>query len=310
MCDIEISCGHIPDLFYADDIEDVSMIKNNEMRPFEIARKTYLVKDIQSHLIHHFVRDKEGAGHIFTCTPLLFKTLKAEYERRVKSSSVCSKIDKLCVEINPLRLNGYLKNLKEDIRYQRRNNINFSEIITDMRKQKLEKYVLKPLRRSFVFQQFPNYSNIIKEKLKNSAVQVDIKKKKYYKFNLSTMSDNMCHAGASIAGILKRKNKQETKSGIYNIPCAECSSVYIGQTMQRIKKRISQDKQACRTFDKSSAISNHQQTTQHNVEFGKAAFLFSEPDLRRRLILEAIHIRVNPTMEGKKSNHTGTTKFE
>ncbi|KAL7668115.1 hypothetical protein ACOME3_008830 [Neoechinorhynchus agilis] len=86
-------------------------------------------------------------------------------------------------------------------------------------------------------------------------------------------SQNIDMSGASIAGILKRKNKQETKSGIYNIPCAECSSVYIGQTMQGIKKRISQDKQACKTFDKSSAISNHQQTIQHNVEFGKAANL-------------------------------------
>ncbi|KAL7672652.1 hypothetical protein ACOME3_007535 [Neoechinorhynchus agilis] len=74
--------------------------------------------------------------------------------------------------------------------------------------------------------------------------------------------------------------------------------------MQGIRKRISQHKQACRTFDKSSAISNHQQTIQHRVDFEKAAFLTREPNLRRRLILEAIHIRGNSTMEGNKSNHT------
>ncbi|KAL7671870.1 hypothetical protein ACOME3_006772 [Neoechinorhynchus agilis] len=105
-------------------------------------------------------------------------------------------------------------------------------------------------------------------------------------------------------GILKRQTMQETKSGIYKIPCAECPKVYIGQTMQGIRKRISQHKQACRTFDKSSAISNHQQTIQHRVDFEKARFITSEPDLRRRQILEAIHIRGNPTMEGNKSNHT------
>ncbi|KAL7671875.1 hypothetical protein ACOME3_006777 [Neoechinorhynchus agilis] len=109
---------------------------------------------------------------------------------------------------------------------------------------------------------------------------------------------------ASIAGILKRKTKQETKSGIYKIPCAECPTVYIRQTMQGIRKRISQHKQACRKFDKSSAISNHQQTIQHKADFEKARFITSEPDLRGRLILEAIHIRGNPTMEGNRSNHT------
>ncbi|KAL7674367.1 hypothetical protein ACOME3_000648 [Neoechinorhynchus agilis] len=81
-------------------------------------------------------------------------------------------------------------------------------------------------------------------------------------------------------------------------------AVYAGQAIQEIEKWISQHKQACRTFDKSTAISNHQQTTQHKVDFEKARFITSEPDLRRRLIFEAIHIRGNPTMEGNKSNFT------
>ncbi|KAL7673783.1 hypothetical protein ACOME3_000064 [Neoechinorhynchus agilis] len=161
---------------------------------------------------------------------------------------------------------------------------------------------------------FNRYRNAIGEKIQTTQNTI-----KYVLFNfvsdVSFRKLNCLHKsllrvrirsrkGPTITGILKKRNVRNTDQGVYKIPCNKCSLTYIGQTKQGLKKRVQQHKQACRKFDAVSAISNHQEKTQHSVGFEKAKFIHEEADLRRKLELEVIQINNNATMEGNKSNFT------
>ncbi|KAL7671900.1 hypothetical protein ACOME3_006802 [Neoechinorhynchus agilis] len=77
--------------------------------------------------------------------------------------------------------------------------------------------------------------------------------------------------------------------------CTQCDKAYTDQTMQGIPKRVTQHKQACRRFDRLSAISNHQETMQHRIDFEGTEFIEKEPNLvGRRLVLEASHTSLRP----------------
>ncbi|KAL7667954.1 hypothetical protein ACOME3_008677 [Neoechinorhynchus agilis] len=76
---------------------------------------------------------------------------------------------------------------------------------------------------------------------------------------------------------IKRLNQGSTKFHVQNAQ----RSTFDKLCKESRKGSRSINRLACRTFDKPSAISNYQQTTQHKVDFGKTAFLSSEPDLRK-----------------------------
>ncbi|CAG9760623.1 unnamed protein product [Ceutorhynchus assimilis] len=73
---------------------------------------------------------------------------------------------------------------------------------------------------------------------------------------------------------LKDQTSNLNKSNIvYSIPCNNCDKIYIGQTKQNLKNRISGHKSDIRLEKDSSAISEHSYITGHNINFNEAKIL-------------------------------------
>ena len=58
------------------------------------------------------------------------------------------------------------------------------------------------------------------------------------------------------------------KGVVYQIPCAQCNEVYIGETGRPLKTRISEHKRAVATGDVRNANATHWMRTNHNMDWG------------------------------------------
>lgn len=98
---------------------------------------------------------------------------------------------------------------------------------------------------------------------------------------------------------LKDKEDKKNQSNlVYQIFCKDCNKNYIGQTSQRIEKRISQHQLSCKDVknkDKSS-LAYHHHDLSHDFAFESYNILDLESNLDKRRISEMIHI----TMQQEK----------
>ena len=78
---------------------------------------------------------------------------------------------------------------------------------------------------------------------------------------------------------------------IYQIPCANCEHVYIGQTGRNLSLRIKEHKYNI-SGNHSSALTEHsnQSNEGHCIHINGAKYIHCEPELTKRLIAEAILI--------------------
>jgi hypothetical protein len=81
---------------------------------------------------------------------------------------------------------------------------------------------------------------------------------------------------------------------IYEIPCSNCSKIYIGQTKQKLMKRIQQHKYDCRyeSTKSKTALSEHhfQYDPKHNFDFDNTKILDYESNFQKRNISEMTQI--------------------
>ena len=91
----------------------------------------------------------------------------------------------------------------------------------------------------------------------------------------------------------KDKPIDSDSSGIvYNIPCKDCSSCYIGQTGRKLSQRLSEHKRAVVGADfNTSALAEHAWTNDHRVDWENVKILARKSDLTARTILESVLIR-------------------
>lgn len=80
----------------------------------------------------------------------------------------------------------------------------------------------------------------------------------------------------------KTKLKNNEKSGIYRIPCAQCNSVYIGQTKRNFETRLSEHRRASGYNKKKniynqnklkidlSAVAEHRHNSGHTIDWESA----------------------------------------
>lgn len=91
----------------------------------------------------------------------------------------------------------------------------------------------------------------------------------------------------------KTKNripKELSKDVVYQIPCSSCNKVYIGQTSQQLKKRVSQHKSDLKNPNKTCALALHCRGEKHTADFDNVKILEVEPIGRKRNFLEMYHI--------------------
>ena len=89
---------------------------------------------------------------------------------------------------------------------------------------------------------------------------------------------------------LKDPIPPETRNNvIYQIPCRDCSGVYIGETGRNISKRTSEHKQAVQRRDPNSQVSQHITQNLHQMDWAEAKILDSHCNFKSRKFLEACY---------------------
>ena len=88
------------------------------------------------------------------------------------------------------------------------------------------------------------------------------------------------------------QSEWKKKGVMYQVPCAECESVYMGETGRTLEKRISEHKGAVKRHDVKNGIVVHAWTKQHKVDWQAATFKHLETNHLRRKTIEALHIHL------------------
>lgn len=103
---------------------------------------------------------------------------------------------------------------------------------------------------------YPKLTNAIHEVLKEHGFQATYK-------SGNTLKDRLC--------ALKDKIPQEDRSGIYEIPCKSCPSVYIGQTRRKWKIRLREHKNAVDNLRiNESSVASHAIELDHVIDWDRA----------------------------------------
>ena len=85
---------------------------------------------------------------------------------------------------------------------------------------------------------------------------------------------------------------RKRKGVVYEVPCADCECVYIGETGRTLEKRLSEHKGAVKRHDVKNGIAVHAWNEQHRVDWEAANCKVKqvETNYSKRRTVEAIHI--------------------
>ena len=99
---------------------------------------------------------------------------------------------------------------------------------------------------------------------------------------------------------------------IYQIPCKNCSGIYIGETSRSFKTRCSEHKRDLNprnlakiddnNINKKTALVKHVVNFQHNIDFDNSSILAFESDFFKRRFLESFFINNKITTVNDKEN--------
>ena len=93
---------------------------------------------------------------------------------------------------------------------------------------------------------------------------------------------------------IKDKNPLDQNSGVvYSVPCLGCPKVYVGETSQYLKSRISQHKHDVKSRRTSTALACHTLDMGHQFDFDNVCVVGREDNGSKRKILEVINIVKN-----------------
>lgn len=94
----------------------------------------------------------------------------------------------------------------------------------------------------------------------------------------------------------KRNHKESTSGVVYKFDCGGCDKCYIGQTGQKICKRLQQheyDSSNAHALKKQTAAAQHTHETGHKFNIKNTKVLTREENWCKRLTMEAIYINLN-----------------
>lgn len=89
---------------------------------------------------------------------------------------------------------------------------------------------------------------------------------------------------------------------VYQLNCQDCDNVYIGQTSQWMKSRISLHKSDINRYKDRCALATHSHDLDHRIDFQNVEILKTENNYHKRLIHEMIQINKHDNTINKKSD--------
>ena len=104
----------------------------------------------------------------------------------------------------------------------------------------------------------------------------------------------------TLRSLLTRVNgpqKHADKGVVYQIPCAQCDEVYIGETGRPLKTGITEHKRAVSMGDIRNANAVHCMKTNHCMNWDAATVVDRDSRWRERMIKESIRIRKRKTIQ-------------
>jgi hypothetical protein len=109
---------------------------------------------------------------------------------------------------------------------------------------------------------------------------------------------------------LKDKTDKQIQSNlIYEVPCKDCNSTYIGQTKQYLKKRMYSHQYHINIKDqKHSALVDHSLQLNHSPNFDNVIIRDREPNFLKRNILEMIYIKSTDNTMNKQTDSLSLPK--
>ncbi len=93
---------------------------------------------------------------------------------------------------------------------------------------------------------------------------------------------------------------------VYHIKCKDCANDYIGETKRTFKKRLAEH----RNPKSESALSKHQQATNHTIDFENAQIIDSAENNKMLKIKELLHILKKQPTQNKQLNSQSSFEFK
>ena len=81
------------------------------------------------------------------------------------------------------------------------------------------------------------------------------------------------------------------KGVVYEVPCADCNCVYLGETGRSLEMRLKEHKYAVKNNDTNNGVAVHALDIDHHVNWDAAKVVAVEHHLTKRKVLESLHIR-------------------
>ena len=98
-----------------------------------------------------------------------------------------------------------------------------------------------------------------------------------------------------------KESNRDTSTGVYRIPCDDCSKCYIGETKRALTLRLREHQANCRNQKQHSAVVDHS-ATGHSWGFTRAIVVNTQRNTSKRKIAEALFIKTHSTVQGNKSS--------
>ena len=97
---------------------------------------------------------------------------------------------------------------------------------------------------------------------------------------------------------------EQKKSVVYEVPCADCNCVYVGEMGRSLEIRLKEHKYALKTKDTKNGIAVHATTNEHDVNWEAAKVVTFEQHLIQRKVLESLHINKQTNTSNLDSGYT------
>ena len=85
-----------------------------------------------------------------------------------------------------------------------------------------------------------------------------------------------------------------SSSGVYVVPCNDCSQCYIGETGRDLSVRLGEHRGYVRRFDEKSAIFNHVDSQGHSIDWANSKLVYPSKNKSDRLAVESSLIKYLP----------------